>query len=268
MLSFLIYTYNRVTDARMSQELIRSVFDKDNAIRKTFIVHSYNGLDEFGYSQYLEDVLIKRTNLGHYKGAIDLINSGLETIKKDESIDYCIVLAADTWIVNSKKTLEIIDVMKEENKFIATSAWGSKEYNSIIRQGFAQDFFIIDVNWLRLSHFYPIDYQGYLDKFQDISFAIGQGSILPLELAISYYWQKYFSNIYQDYGFKMHLEDKIYRIKEREPIHINGERNMEYPEIGLYTYHEIEPKIKLIQKLKRDGLDIPDYEQLASFKSI
>jgi len=38
----------------------------------------HNGKKKFGYEPYLEDKFIQIKNNGHFQGAVDLINRGLE----------------------------------------------------------------------------------------------------------------------------------------------------------------------------------------------
>lgn len=70
MIGCVIYTYNRINDARINQELTREILGKSKKLGGVFIVHAYNGEESFGYQRYLEDKLITLKNRGHFKGAV------------------------------------------------------------------------------------------------------------------------------------------------------------------------------------------------------
>lgn len=54
----LIYTQDRVDDARINFEIVRNVWQKTKFFKSVEIVHSYNGKSEWYPKKYLEDVLV------------------------------------------------------------------------------------------------------------------------------------------------------------------------------------------------------------------
>lgn len=252
MIGHVIYTYNKIDDARINQELSRGVLGGSEKLGGVYIVHVYNGDKKFGYEKYLEDELVKIKNRGHFQGAVDLINAGIKSISKRKNIRYVLVTASDTWFIKREFIEDLIEKMQREDKYIATSAWGISKDDSIFKMGFSQDFFILDLEWNKKSKFYPIDYDKYLDKFLDISHAIGGTFLIP-ERAVGYYWLRYwYGKGYKDNDLGKMAKEKILRIAEREPIHLFdwSKRKMEWSELGLYTWHEADSKQKILKDAK------------------
>lgn len=276
MIGHIIYTYNKINDARINQELSREVLGGSEKFGGVYIVHAYNGNKKFGYEKYLEDELINIKNRGHFQGAVDLINAGIKSISKRKDIRYILVTASDTWFIKREFIENLIERMRKEDKYIAVSAWGISKDDSIFKMGFSQDFFILDLEWNRKSKFYPIDYDKYLDKFLDISHAVG-GTFLVPERAVSYYWLRYwYGKGYKDNDLGKMAREKILRIAEREPIHSPdwSKRKMEWPELGLYTWHDAELKQKLLKGIKSnisietDGNKLLQAKELSYFNKI
>ena len=265
MIGHLIYTYDHLDDARISQEISKNFLTK--TLDPIILIHAYNGKESFGYKQYLEDVLIRRKNIGHFEGACDLLNAGVKEAEKHKEIQYLLVTAADTWVLNEQFLKKIIEDMKKNNQIIATCAWdnrGIKDYDinflmNLFKIGFASDFFILDMNWQRKVKLFPLDFKSIKEKFEDIKMFI-LGEPLYLENILAYSFLKIFYNNVQ---FKSGERKKkmilsIHHIKEREPIHFYDKekgfwrRKMGWEEIGLYTYHndEIDKKQKCISDKK------------------
>lgn len=239
----LIYSHNKIVEAKINMELSKELFDMP-------IIHCFNGDDDLKYEKYLENYLIKINNNGHFQGAVDLINLGIHKAEEID-IDYLIVTAADTWITDKYFADKIINEMKKNNQVLACSSWGTPDNESIFRTGFSLDFFIIDINWQKNSKFFPLNYELYLSKYLEINFALGGTYLIP-ERAFSYYWLKYWNTKHRDSDLSAFAKLNMRRIIEREPIHSNKfkERKMEWNEIGLYTYHENLDQKKLLSKLK------------------
>lgn len=165
MIGHLIYTYNRLDDARILQEISKNYLSRK--LGEIFLIHAYNGKKYFGYERYLEDKLVKMKNKGHFEGASDLINRGISEAEKLPDIDYLIVTASDTWLLDAEYIRKIISEMKNGKKVLATCAWddrGIANYDknfimNLFQIGFATDFFILDMNWQRENKLFPLNFK-------------------------------------------------------------------------------------------------------------
>ncbi len=250
MLGHLIYDYQHLDDVRIQQEVSKKLYPK--AFGKVHLVHVYNGKPEFGYKPYLEDRLITIKNRGHFRGAADLINAGLKyfSTKKIPGLKYVLVTAADTWLLDIDFLKSLTDQMQKEGRVLAASSWGRTKYPEK-PTGFSTDFFILDIEWNRKSKLFPVDYDGFAEKFLDI-FAL-QYVMPTLESAVQYSFQKYFLTHFNDHEVWLQREKSFRRIVEREPVHLpTGERQSDWPEIGLYTSPEPTSKQEILKKLKFD----------------
>ena len=124
MIGHLIYSYNHLDDVRIQQEISKNLYAK--VFGGVHVVHAHNGKKNFGYQKYLEDKLITLQNRGHYQGASDLVNAGLEYFSENRipKLKYVLVTAADTWILNTELLENIFDEMRKEKKVLAASSWG------------------------------------------------------------------------------------------------------------------------------------------------
>ena len=108
-IGFLIYTYNRIDDAKINMEIIRDIWTKSKLFSDIRIVHAYNGEKEWHPKKYLEDDLIFMKNPGHFQGAAELIDAGIKKFQeKYKNIDYVIVTAPDTWLIRPEYINKII----------------------------------------------------------------------------------------------------------------------------------------------------------------
>jgi len=245
-----IYTHNRLNDARINMELSRLLWASHPEVVGVNVVHAYNGKEEFGYEQYIENSLLIRENIGHFRGAIDLINTGIDEISQSDA-KYAVITASDTWITDSDWIVNLIKKMRDEGKVIACSAWGTDRGESLNKVGMSLDFFILDLEWNKESKLFPINYLKYLDKYQATNFALGGGVLVP-ERALSFYFIKYWSQYYTDNDLSKVCKDKILRILEREPIHdIKWKRKMNWPGLGIYTDHDTAMKRRVINELSK-----------------
>lgn len=264
MIGHLIYTYNRLDDAKISQEISKNYLSKK--LGDIYLIHAYNGESAFGYEKYLEDKLIKIKNKGHFEGACDLINQGIKAAEKNLDIDYLIITATDTWLINADYIQKVISDMKEKKKVIATCAWDDRGmvesdiYNTmnLFKIGFATDFFILDMEWQRENKIFPLKFKSISNKFNEVKVFM-TGHLVLLEDALAYTYAKFFIKKHAyDYGeYKRNMINALYHMSEREPIHFRTEqgiwkRKMEWPQLGLYTYHDedVEKKKIALQSVK------------------
>lgn len=246
MLGHIIYNYQHLDDCKIQQELSKKLYTQ--VFGGVHLVHAYNGNVSFGYTRYLEDKLITIKNRGHYQGAVDLINVGMKYFdeSKDLPVKYVLVTAADTWLLNTRFLQSIIQEMEEKGQVLATSSWGSAQAPEK-PAGFATDFFIIDLEWNRSAHLWPLNYAAFKKKFEDFFYL--QFSQPIVEAAVQYKYQKYFADTYVDNDVWKNKSRFLRRIVEREPVHIKGSRKNEWPRIGLYTAPDPTAKQKVLKKL-------------------
>ena len=118
-IAVLLYTYNRVDDARINMEIIRNLWNQYPLLKDITIVHSYNGDKILWPEKYLEDDLLYLENPGHFAGAEILINEGVKYIsEKYPDTDYTILLAADTWLIKPEYVAKVITEMQQKKKYL------------------------------------------------------------------------------------------------------------------------------------------------------
>lgn len=258
-----MYTYNRTDDAYINMEIIRNIWKKIDLLKDVIIIHAFNGQKEWWSEKYLEDELLYLDNPGHFAGAEILINEGVKTFQeKYPDIDYVIVLASDTWLVKPEYVEEIIIGMEREEKYFATAVWGTKMTTDIWKKGAAMDFNIFDLKWATKSDLFPIQFREFAEKYTDLFFYNNQ--TVYLEIVFMVRFRQAISRsikISSDNILKAVAESHVYRMKEREPVHIYGKENtffkneeyrrtMYWPKIGLITHHDPVPKQKILKEWK------------------
>jgi hypothetical protein len=255
----LIYTYNRIDDAKINQEIIRNIWDRSNLFKNIKIVHSFNGEPEWYPKKYLEDELTTATNPGHFAGAANLIDAGYKIFQdKLSNIDYLIILAADTWLIKPEFVFKICNTLKNEHQYLAAASWSSSlpgEFRSI-EKGASTDFCILDFQWSIKYHMFPMNYQEFFDKYGELFFY--QGGVPSVEkLFLSKFIKAIFNQNKVDARLRYEAINKIHSITEREPIHTNREnapvlRKLYWPEIGLITNHDPQDKQTILKENKID----------------
>lgn len=248
MLGWLIYSHSHLDDVRILQEIIKNVFAKE--FEGVYVVHCYNGQKSYGYQKYLEDKLIKMPNRGHIKGCADHINAGLHYFNEHhKKIKYVIITAADTWLFYPEFIKEIIFDMNYNKQVIAASSWVSQY--PVLPKGLSTDFFIMNMEWNRKSRLFPFSFDEFSSKFKDVCYL--NWGIPILEMAVQYYYQKYFAEHFDGLKAISEAQGKLRRIIEREPVHNEyGIRKENWHHLGLYTTNNTEEKQKKIQKLNYD----------------
>ena len=248
-----IYTYNRVDDARINIELIQSW--ESNMFSRINIAHAYNGNPRW-YKKTSEDYLIQRKNLGHQKGAADLIDSGIATLLASKRpLDYIVVLAADTWLVKPDYLEKVIGTMKKDKLVVATASWGSNKTKTLWQGGMATDFFVIDVTFIKTSKLFPLKYAKFSEKYKEILDYLGKNTLLEHVFSVRFLaaLEKTF-RIPGDHLRRAVAEKMLYRMKEREPVHRETteiyERHMSYSKIHLCTHHNPKTKRNFLKKYK------------------
>lgn len=261
-----VYTYDRVDDARINFEIIRNIWEGSKYFNNVTIIHSYNGDLKWYPHQYLENKLIRIKNRGHYPGAADLIESGVNyVLNNNTEIDYVVTLAADTWILDPSFVHNIIEKMAVEGKYVAASCWGNPFEINSMKMGLSTDLFVIDTRWAKDCVLFPLKYDDFYKKYFEV--LIFEKKIVFLERVFSLRFfqasQKHFGYKVSDYELAKKKDELLHRITEREPVHnyypdliyrkdaplkvkikkafnidSPGYRNMYWPKIGLLTHHD------------------------------
>lgn len=278
-----LYTYDRTDDAKINLEIIRGIWEKSNLFNKLFIIHSYNGMDQWYPKTYLEDKLVRITNRGHFSGAADLIESGLNiVVDNHEDIDYIITLAADTWLLNPKYVSNIVENMDLEKKYVAASCWGNPFENDPMQMGLSTDFFIVNRKWARDYKLFPFRYDEFYKKYFEVLMYEKKVIYLERLFSLRFYEsaQRYFGKNVSDHVLKDKKDELLYRIEEREPVHnyysdlvyrkeapmfvrlkklfsikSPGYRNMYWPLIELLTHHDPVVKQKHLRNHKYPNME-------------
>ena len=242
-------------------EIIRNVWQKDVFFDNVKIIHSFNGKKEWYPERYLEDYLITTKNTWHFQGASDLIDVGIKKFKND--VDYVIILAADTWLINPNYLKDIINKMDKEGLLLTTCAWGVAEKNDIKDVGMAVDFFIVNLKWARKYKMFPVNYGEFYKKYGELFLYKNGGNVMLEKLTL----MRFMTAIAREQKFggsaRKRAFERIFILKDREPVHshINGdgnwERKMYWPEMGLLTHHEVAPKKEIFKENKiNEGYNI------------
>jgi hypothetical protein len=257
----LIYTHNRVDDAKINIEIIRNVWQKSSYFKNIKIVHSFNGQKEWYSKKYLEDDLVISKNTWHFQGASDLIDAGINKFEKN--IDYVIVLASDTWLINPPYVENLLEKMEKSELYLATCAWGLVGRNNPKDVGIATDFFIIDIKWAKKHRMFPINYGQFHRKYKDLFLYQNCGNVMLEKLALSHFVEAVGREQKFDGSARKRAFEKILIMEEREPVHSKIRkdgtwiRKMYWPKMGLLTHHEPALKKKILkEKNIKDGLNI------------
>lgn len=251
----IIYTYNRIEDAKINMEIIRNVWLKSKKL-ETKIIHCFNGQKSWYPKKYLEDDLIYLKNSGHFLGASELIDAGMNLVeKKYKNIDYIIVLASDTWLIKLDYLEKILLQMESGNKYLASCPWGFPKRNDLRDVGMAVDFFILNNKWARKYKMFPIDYGNFFDKYSDLFFYQGWNVTLE-KLMLGRFIQAIFRESKINVGLKQYAYSKFLNLTDRNPVHSHIDkdgcwiRKMYWPKMGLLTHHEALPKKQILIKAK------------------
>jgi len=251
----IIYTHNRVDDAKINIEIIRNVWEASGLFNNVKIIHSFNGEKSWYPKKYLENDLVVLKNSWHFQGAADLIDAGIKRMSQYKDIDYVIVLAADTWLINSIYLNKLLTQMKEGEFRLATCGWGLLEENKIPKSGVATDFFILDFKWVKKYKLFPINYSEFYKKYKDLFLYQNGGTPMLEKLFFSKFIKAIACEEKFDGSSRREALKKILVMKERTPIHLkvdikdNWIRKMYWPKIGLLTHHDPGPKKKILKKI-------------------
>lgn len=264
----LLYTYNRVDDARINLEIIRNVWKKNPLLRDVAVVHAFNGKKEWWPKKYLEDELLYLKNPGYFRGAEILLNEGTDVfLKKYPHVDYVVTLAADTWCVNPEYLEKVIGKMHREEQYLAVCAWGNKKETDMFKIGMSLDFNIVDLRWAKRARLFPLKYKEFVDRYAELFTYRDEGIFLERVFAMRFRQaiERSVKIPSENLAAKI-TREYIYHMIEREPVHSGWTRKMYWPKMGLITHHDPEPKRKILRQWK---LKLGDYgNKLLGAKSL
>lgn len=245
-IAVIIITYNRVDDAKINMELIRHLWTRQEKLRDIALIHVFNGRPEWYPHSYLEDVLLRTENRGHFEGAAAMIDEGIGyVLKEKKKYDYIVVLSADTWLVKPEKVAAILEKMQKEKKLLTTSLWFSAQ---VVPNNFATEFFIIDPRLAAKVFPLKVDEfdsrHSFLAKVHKIVDPLPMLAVPKVELSLT-------DNIWQEFAANHQLlamKDRIMLTPGRKLVWV-GNRHFS-PDLGYFSHHDLKKKLKLLGKLK------------------
>ena len=254
-LGFLIYTFNRIDDARINMELVRNLWQQSGLFKEIRIVHAFNGNKDWYPKEYLEDDLVRIANPGHFQGAAELIDAGAAIFQeKYPNLDYIIVVAADSWLLKPDYVAKLLDRMSNDKRYIATCAWGNPNSNEVFDHGVAVDFFIYDPSWAVKYELFPVDYKSFANKYLDLILYRSGSHILLEKLMVARFAKAVFREDNNDLKLKTNVMNRLLRLEDREPVHDTRNEQGEYSNrkpywehMGLVTHHDPAPKREILK---------------------
>jgi hypothetical protein len=240
----LIYTYNRIDDARINMEIIRNTWTNTKLLQDPFVVHAYDGKKKWWPKRYLEDELRYLKNEGHFAGAAALLDAGIKRFGRvRRTVDYVVVLAADTWCVKPEYIESIIRTMYDQDKYIATCSWGTKQTLSMFHAGMALDFCVIDLAWALKFRFFPLRFKEFMATMGEL--VLYFNDIVYLERLFALRFKQAVARtgcIPSDNMISSISYQHVHHLNEREPvIERKGTRYVRktyWPDLGLITHHD------------------------------
>lgn len=58
---------------------------------------------------------------------MDLISAGIAACEAEQNLNYAIIVAADTWLLNTNYVENLIEQIEKEKKVLACCAWGRQK---------------------------------------------------------------------------------------------------------------------------------------------
>jgi len=257
-LGYLIYTFDRVWDARIQMEIVRSLWEK--VFGKIYLIHAYNGKKSWYPEKYLEDKLIRQNNPGHYEGAANLIDAGIRELLK-QKFDWLIVSAADTWLIKPKYIQNKIKKMEADDNVFFACPWGTPTRNNPRELGISADFFILKADWEKKNKMFPARYGSFKKKYLDLARYLGARNISYEKLLFAIFVSACAKeDPMNNNQLRFTVRKRLLLFEERIPIHKDEDWNrfMQWPKIGLYTDHDLKYKKEMLIK---KGLNLGKYSK-------
>ncbi len=285
LLGVVISTHDRVDDARINLEIVNALWSKRFDLR---IVHAYNGAPERWTTNGAEDnyKTIRRRNLGHFAGAVDLMEVGMlalagehhdclcrDCVRRDrEGIEgiappsYAVHMSADTWLTNPDYLAGVIGEMGHGEKRLASCAWGNELDDNPWTLGLALDFCVVDLAWAFRYGMLPLHYEDFREKYEELVHYLGSNVYPERVLALRFLQAlRNETPSISDNTMREAGNAALLRMSEREPVHRTvpleyklcpsprlfkpAGRDTRNEEIGLYSGHDAKGKQDVIRKL-------------------
>lgn len=239
----LITTYNKLEEAYIQMEIIRKL--RTPFFDEIYIVHWYNW--EWEIEKYLADEVFYSDNPTGYTWAANMLDKGMKILSKHD-LDYIYVGGSDCRWIKPETIVKILTTMKEKDKIIAwCPRWGKNQWNWK-QVGLSTDTFFIDAKREKENNIFPLNYQKFYDKYIDILNYLWHSTV-TVELLFSKKYIEACSRIVKDNAIKRYTDDKLLILQERMPvILLDGTRNYNSIELGMWTDHDITIKKNLLKE--------------------
>jgi hypothetical protein len=117
----------------------------------------------------------------------------------------------------------------------------------------AVDFFVVDLPWARERRMFPIDYAGFLDRYDDLFLYDGGRNVKLEKLVFARFLRAVRDEPTGDRALRRAGLDALCRLVEREPVHTVDRgglwrRTHYWPKIGLTSHHDPEEKRAILRK--------------------
>lgn len=230
-LAYIVITYDKLEHAKLQIESIRNSWQDDKRIESMYIAHIYNGSQDFkGFG--LEDTLIKTHNPGHYEGASNMIDLGVDHILNLKSdFDLLLVASADVYFVKPSLVIDRLFDMIIKDKKICTTIW------SLMPFCLATEFFAITPDCAKSV--FPLRYSSHYNHKETLRF---QQDGYPAVEKLMY--EKYLES--QNENGLQALTNGIYLLPGRR-LHYPLNRYFSKG-LGYISLHDLERKKMLINK--------------------
>lgn len=125
-IAVLALTHDKTEHATGLWKVIRTLWSRSPELQDCTLYHVFNGQESWYPKKTGEDVLIRRENLGHIEGVLDMLNTGIHKIL-DSNIpyDFIIVCSSDAWITKPSILAQTLQDMKTDQQHLLASLWFS-----------------------------------------------------------------------------------------------------------------------------------------------
>jgi hypothetical protein len=234
-LAVLWISHGKATELKISQELVKNVWQRDSFFEKCVLYHVTNSsLSEYP-RKYLENVLLRKKNSGHIRGAADLINAGIAALlQSSTTFDYFLIMSGDVWLSKPDQIKKILTTMKAEHSELATTLWPLH---------LGTEFFIISPT--AAAAIFPLDITTYLrthpllQALYNLTKNLPTGGIPILEMLYTEKTTAFFGQSL----FHLVWSKKVFLLHHRPTM--LGFNRFYTRQLGYYSHHNVPKKLKL-----------------------
>lgn len=193
--------------------------------------HVYNGQSTWYPEKTGEDVLIRRQNLGHIHGVIDMMNAGVEAaLQSGETFDFLILCSSDAWFTDGGQLTKCLRNLQTKEQHLLTSRWfGPRTWSS--------EWFALTPQLAQAS--FPLSHKLSLWR----QFLAHGGNILHAALPI-------FQAPLVEHILTESLQHGLVKIRAKNAVALLPHREFVWlhnryatPELGYTSHHEWEKKL-------------------------